>query len=197
MESPRQPDRATDQKLVRDFLDDPGSAANPLLDRLRIVPRILAALNVRRGRRLDDHELADLTQDVFLLVLRKLGGFFGHGSLDGWLYRICEFELFNRLRKRRRGPVLLDDLPHADEPTADGPVEGDGRVDRALERLGGYESQIIRMHLADELDFAVIAQRLGISVANTRTRYYRGLTRLQEMLAPGAPDGSEGGGGEP
>ena len=76
-----------DRRTVRDFLDNPAAGADSLLARLQLVPRVLAALNQRRGGRLDAHELADLAQDVVLLVLRKLDTFFGAGSFDGWLYR--------------------------------------------------------------------------------------------------------------
>jgi RNA polymerase sigma-70 factor (ECF subfamily) len=186
MDSPRHQYEA-DLVIVREFLDNPASASNPLLERLRIVPRILAALNARCGGRLDSHELADLTQDVFLLVLRKLDGFFGNGSLDGWLYRMCEFELLNRLRKRRRGPVLLGELPAEAEPATCDPPEPEGLVAAALQRLGGYEAQIIHLRLEDELDFEAIGERLQITAANAKTRYYRGLARLQSMLARHAP----------
>src|SRR5262245_15499998 len=159
MDPPRQ--HEADLEIVRDFLDNPGGAADPLLARLRIVPRILAVLNLRRGSRLDDHELADLAQDVFLLVLRKLDSFFGNGgSLDGWLYRICEFELLNSLRKRRRSPVLLDEVPPAAEPAVADPGGDEGQVAQALQRLGGYEAEIIRLRLQEELAFEEIAARL-------------------------------------
>jgi RNA polymerase sigma-70 factor (ECF subfamily) len=172
---------------VRDFLDNPAAGAEALLARLQFVPRMLAALNQRRGGRLDVHELADLSQDVVLLVLRKLNTFFGAGSLDGWLYRICELELLNRLRKRRRGPVLVEEWAADADSAAAGSPNDDDRVALALQRLGGYEAEIIRLRVQEDLTFEEIAARLGVTAANAKTRYYRGLARLQAMLADLAP----------
>ena len=176
-----------DRRIVRDFLDNPAAGADLLLARLQLVPRVLAALNQRRGGRLDAHDLADLAQDVVLLVLRKLDTFFGAGSFDGWLYRVCELELLNRLRKRRRGPMLVEEWTADAEPAAvDGP-DDDGRVALALHRLGGYEAEIIRLRVQEDLGFEEIAARLRVTAANAKTRYYRGLARLQTMLADLAP----------
>jgi len=189
--APRQMDairqHEVDRRIVRDFLDNSAAGAEALLARLQLVPRVLAVLNQRRGGRLDAHELADLSQDVVLLVLRKLDTFFGAGSFDGWLYRICELELLNWLRKRRRGPVLVEDWTADAEPAGPGAANDDGRVALALHRLGGYEAEIIRLRVQEDMPFEEIAARLRVTPANAKTRYYRGLARLQEMLADLAP----------
>src|ERR1700712_6055437 len=36
----------------------------------------------------DEDEADDITQEVFVRVCRKLSGFRGDGSFEGWLYRI-------------------------------------------------------------------------------------------------------------
>src|SRR5262249_45984738 len=126
--------------------------------------------------------------DVVLLVLRKLDTFFGAGSLDGWLYRICELELLNRLRKRRRGPVLMAEWTADAEPAADDTDDADDyRVALALQRLGGCGAEIIQLRVQEELGFEEIAARLRVTAANAKPRYYRGLARLQAMLADLAP----------
>lgn len=175
-------DPADDLALVRGFLADPVRSAAAMAERLLIVARILLLLNRRRAAGLDAHELADLVQDVTLLALRKLAAFQGRGTLDAWLYALCEYELLNRARRVRRQRLrertdaeVVEQLAASDAP----PDEG---VQAALLRLGGYEADIIRMRCVEQLDFTVIAATLQLSVPNVKSRYYRGLQRLQHAF---------------
>jgi len=46
----------------------------------------------------DQDEAEDVTQEVFVRVYRKLGGFRGDGSLDAWIYRITRRIAFRARR---------------------------------------------------------------------------------------------------
>jgi RNA polymerase sigma factor (sigma-70 family) len=70
----------------------------------------------------DQDEAEDVTQEVFVRVYRKLGGFRGDGSLDAWIYRITRRVA---LRSRRPLPRAFDDA--ADEVYVTDPGS---RVDR-------------------------------------------------------------------
>jgi DNA-directed RNA polymerase specialized sigma24 family protein len=96
------------------------------------------------------------------------------------LYALCDFELLNHCRRVRKQRAR----ERSGTEPADLPVKGDDpqlrdTVQAALVRLGGYEADIIRMHCLDGLDFTAIAASLGLSVSNVKSRYYRGLQRLQ------------------
>jgi RNA polymerase sigma-70 factor (ECF subfamily) len=54
----------------------------------------------------DQDEAEDVTQEVFVRVYRKLGGFRGDGPLDAWIYRITRRVA---LRSRRSLPHHVDD----------------------------------------------------------------------------------------
>lgn len=153
-------------------------------ERMLCVPRFLSALNRRRGYALDEHDLADLVNDTVVIALRKLGEFEAHVPLEGWLYRLCHFELLNALRRRARerrrviGVEDEDSLP-ADEPPDE---HRHDEVHRALERLGGVEAETVRMKHFDALTFPEIGARLSISTNTVKTRYYRGLQKLEQIL---------------
>src|SRR5215510_15745443 len=51
----------------------------------------------------DRDEAEDVTQEVFIRVYRKLGGYRGDGPLDAWLYRITRRVA---LRARRTTPPV-------------------------------------------------------------------------------------------
>ena len=63
-------------------------------------------------RLLDDPaDAPDVTQEVFIKVFCKIGGFRGDCSLKSWLYRIAINEALNRrrwFRRHRRAEILMD-----------------------------------------------------------------------------------------
>lgn len=157
---------------------------------LQCVPRILAAHNARLGHPLRRDDLADVVQDVSLLILRKLPAYAGHAPLVGWIYRLCCFELMNamrrRVRQRRRfaAAEVAEDIP---DPTIDREsqawIERD-RLLRAIERVGGVEADLLILKHFEDLTFAEIGRVLDLSPNTVKTRYYRGLTQLEQIVRP-------------
>lgn len=162
--------------------------------RIRCVPRMLAALNARRGRPFPDHDLADLAQDTIVIALRKLPSFQPIAPLEAWLYRLCQYEFLNALRRKRRRRE--DPAGDQVETVATQATPERSRFDRlhlALERLGGIEADIIRLKHFDELTFAAIAERLAEPENTIKTRYYRGRRRLEELLGAKTEEDDEEG----
>lgn len=127
----------------------------------------------------------DLTQNIFLAVLRSVGGFDGRrASFRTWLYRIAANKVIDQRRRRR--PLLLDPDLEALLPAA-----GDFTLrvqDRALlEQIEAYISaldpglqRIFRLRLYGEWTFPEIAAALGQPEAAVKSQYYRLLGRLRE-----------------
>jgi DNA-directed RNA polymerase specialized sigma24 family protein len=79
-----------------------------------------------------------------------------------------------------------------DPPAAEPVVQTDDSVHAALLRLGGYEADIIRMRCLEGLEFGAIAAALRLSVPNVKSRYYRGLQRLQHSFGGARRRAAEG-----
>jgi RNA polymerase sigma factor (sigma-70 family) len=176
-------DAASELAFVRDVLAGREAAVVTFEERMLCVPRILGALNRRRGRPLDDHDLADLVQDTLLIVLRKLREFRAFVPLEGWIYRLCEFEFRNAVRRSGRQPQPRSEFSQlaatGSEPTAG---HAHDELYRALDELGGVESEVIRMkHLAG-FTFQEAAAKLTIPVNTAKTRYYRGMAKLAARM---------------
>ena len=164
--------------------------AEPLLGRGRDVAHGLHVL-----RRLTAYEynntlrdLLDLAQDAGVALLHKLECFDGRGELDGWIYGICRFEFLNAVRRVRRRPRPVDDfvLEAAAEPSETS-LEAEryaSDIERGLATLADDERAVVRLKHFDGLTFDAIAARYGISPNTAKTRYYRGLRKLQEFMAP-------------
>jgi RNA polymerase sigma-70 factor (ECF subfamily) len=181
-------DPAADLALVRGVLAGSESARVQFEECLQCVPRILAAHNARLGHPLRRDDLADVVQDVSLLILRKLPGYAGRAPLVGWIYRLCSLELMNAMRRRWRqqrrfaNPTAAEE---AEDPLADREstawIERD-RLLRAIERVGGVESDLLVLKHFEDLTFVEIGRLLGLAPSTVKTRYYRGLDQLEQIL---------------
>ena len=153
---------------------------------MRCVARILAALNRKYGRQLDEPELEDLAQDTTIAVWRKLDRYDGRAALETWVYRFCFLELMKRLRQRRSGLALIEDLPErADHEPLAPPVSHASdheEVYRGLARLDPDEAAIVRLRFFEELTFEEAGARLGIPDNTAKSRFYRGIRKLKELL---------------
>ncbi len=103
------------------------------------------AFTWRNLRRLGvrDSQLRDATQDVFLVVHRRLGDFEGRGSLRAWLYSIVV-----RVASQYRRTRLRKELEHSEDPDGVADTTRLGPEDSA----GQNEDVRLLMELLDALD---------------------------------------------
>ena len=177
-------DHLADRELVRAVLDGDPRAIETLVQRLRCIPRILSLLNQRVGNALGPEDLGDLTQDTLARLWPRMVRYNGQAALETWFYGFCFNGFMNALRKGSRAltPAALSDQV----ASPDGPVALDyDRLHHGLEQLGEHEARVIRLKYFDDLTFEEIGGRLGISPNTAKTRHYRGMRRLEELLRRG------------
>jgi RNA polymerase sigma-70 factor (ECF subfamily) len=146
-------------------------------------------------RRVYDADVAlDLTAEIFAQAYSGRRRF--RGSTDdeaaGWLYTIVRRQLSRYFRRgtaerkalQRLGieaPTLDDEQRSAIESLAGlGELQTALRVE--LERLSGSQRDAIRLRVIEELSYADVATRLGISEHAARARVSRGLRALAAAL---------------
>ncbi len=160
------------------------AAVEAFLERLKCVPRMLAFKNSQLGSPLNRIELEDVSQDILLAVWRKLDQYTGQGNLESWVYRFCFLELMARIRSLGRQQRLLRDAA-LDAPAAGRPPPDPVRYEemyRCLNALGNPVADVIRLKHFEELTFEEIAERLQVSTNTAKTRYYRALPQLRQLL---------------
>ncbi len=177
---------SSDEALVRGVLQQDPSAREQFVARMRCVPRILATLNARHGRTLDDEMLADLAQDTVVIVWRKLTEYRDPGPLEAWVYGIAYLEFRNACRRwarSRKRHVPLSDVSHVGSTQESEPDQpGSNDIELALSRLDPEDSSIIRLRHDHDLSFDAIGARLGMPMNTAKTRYHRSLRALREWL---------------
>jgi len=145
----------------------------------------------------------EVTQDVFMTIVRKGDTFQGRSALSTWLYRVAANAALNRRRgKRRTVEVSLEEqLPTF---RADGHRQGDraflladwsedpevnalaGETRRTLERgldsLPADYRAVLLLRDVEDLSNEQAAEILGESVAAVKTRLHRARMALREQL---------------
>lgn len=132
----------------------------------------------------------DLTQEIFLAVLRALPTFDGRrASFRTWLFRIATNKSIDA-RRRTRPPA--QDLTDQDLPLeTDFVAQVEDRL--LLEAIEAYVSAlapqtqaVYRLRLYGEKSFLEIAAILNQSEAAVKAQYYRLMGRLRKEFAPDA-----------
>jgi RNA polymerase sigma-70 factor (ECF subfamily) len=178
-----------DVQMVDEAVRGSPAGAERLAERLKCIPRILAAYNHRLGGPLDTHDIADLTQDTTVVILGKLGDYEGRSSIEGWIYRICSFEIMNAVRRKRRLPRPTEDALERKDRAVDvtdipAGTERFDDVHSALGKIQRNEADVIRLKHFEDLTFDEIGSLEGLPSSTVKARYYRGIASLERMLGP-------------
>jgi len=156
-------------------------------------------LAVRITRSAEDAEEA--VQDAFWSVIRKIDTFRGDSAFGSWLYRIVTNAAYQKVRGRsnRRADISLDEVlpsfhddgqhaalildwsPRVDDPS----VQFDLRValSSAIDELPPEYRAPVVLRDVEGRSMGEIADSLGISVANAKTRVHRARLYLRKRLA--------------
>jgi RNA polymerase sigma-70 factor (ECF subfamily) len=129
----------------------------------------------------------DLAQDAFLKAMGKGSSYHAWGSFEGWLKKIAVNEALMYLRDRPE-TMALDEGMAVEEPMADEPQEV--KVDFSQEELLEFirnlpvkQRTVFNLYAVEHWSHKQIAQKLDISVANSKVLLSRARAELQGMLA--------------
>jgi RNA polymerase sigma factor (sigma-70 family) len=131
----------------------------------------------------DAHATEDLLSETFLAALRGLATYrAGRIPFRWWLYRIATNAANRRLRRLRRGEVMLDSADELPDRNADGrdPLEAD-HVRALLKRLKPRHAEVLVLHYLEELELAEIAAVLGCRLGTVKSRLDRARRELRRI----------------
>jgi len=148
----------------------------------------------------DDADAEDAVQEAYLAAYRNIGSFRGGAKLSTWLGRIVINEAYGRLRKQKRGAVVVPFEPNErGEPRIQ---EGDMAVDvtghpevaamrselrqlleRKIDELQEQFRTVFMLRDVEELTVEETAECLDVPAATVRTRAFRARALLRASLA--------------
>ncbi|MBI3664761.1 MAG: sigma-70 family RNA polymerase sigma factor [Acidobacteria bacterium] len=151
----------------------------------------------------DSGDAADVTQEVFLKVFRKIGEFRGDCSLKTWIYRIAVHEASNLRRwffRHRRGEFSLEENHEGRAAFLDVLVDTqENQYEQVLrqERMRAVEKALFQLKESfrvavvlrdiEGLSYEEIAEITGVSLGTVKSRIMRGREALKTRLLPPEP----------
>jgi RNA polymerase sigma-70 factor (ECF subfamily) len=147
----------------------------------------------------------ELTQEVFLGLLRSRGSWRQESSFKTYVYRIALNQCASEAR--RADFRKLDPLERPDGSTVDVAGEGPGPdsetsrreeaelVTRALEQIDPDQREVIILREYQGLAYEEIAEITGVALGTVKSRLFRAKLELKRLLEPilGAAPGEPGG----
>jgi len=138
----------------------------------------------------------DLTQEVFLRILRKASSFRGSGSFKAWMFNIARNITLDHLRSAQRrgntGPIEESMEPMIENRTAEQAASGSQSMDvlaKALARLPASVQEIIWLGRFEFDSYEELGQALGCKAGAARVRMHRAMQQLNSAYVSvnGAP----------
>jgi RNA polymerase sigma-70 factor (ECF subfamily) len=174
----------SDEQLVAAAREGDAAAMDALLrrhfDRIHAVCRRIAGAS---------RDADDAAQEAAIRIVRNLDSFDGRSTFATWAYRIATNSALDELRKRGRRPQLqLVDQGTVAEPRDDlAQRELEGVADRlaidaALRELPEEFRVPVVLRDVGGLDYADIADELGVPIGTVKSRIARGRRQLLERL---------------
>jgi RNA polymerase sigma-70 factor (ECF subfamily) len=144
------------------------------------------------------HDAEDLLQELFLRLVRMIGGYEHDGRFDGWVFRIATNLVRDRVRRAKTAGggqtaprVGADEVrsieEHPDvaaaEPTQEmHRAEQIDQLQQAIARLPDAEREVILLRHFSQMSFREIADVMGTPLGTALARAHRGLARLRGLM---------------
>ena len=186
--------RDPDIRLMLRVRDDDDAAFAELVERFQ--HRLVAVMHHLVGSM---HEAEDLAQEVFLRVYRIRKKYRPKAKFSTWLFTIANNLALNSLRDRKRRPVLPLEV-HESGPLGPRPFENSSRdlsetpsaglrhkelaevIRLALDGLNERQRMAIVLNKFEDMNYAEIAEVMGLSTKAVKSLLSRARTRLREAL---------------
>lgn len=187
---------ARDRELIERVARGDTSAHRQVFD--RYYSRVLAF--VRRRLR-DDSLCEEVASDVFFEVWRNAASFRGESEVHSWIFGIAHFKALSARRHQgqlKRASVIPTDNDvmqnFAETEELSETLESRDemrRMMRALQALPEGQREVIRLAFIDGRSYQEIAEELGITEGNVKTRVNRARARLRTTLQREPEGGTE------
>ena len=144
-----------------------------------------------------ESEAEDATQEVFVVLLRRLRSFRRECAFSTWLYRLARNQIIDyRRRAPRRRPHVGDDVlrdvpdggPLADPQRVMAAGQERARLMRLVERLGEPQRVVVHLYYWQEQSVAEISELLEIGASTVRSHLFRARRNLAAALREDGQD---------
>ena len=173
-----------DKKLVSDFLAGDETAFN------KLVSKYQQRIYWHARRMTNNHIDADeITQEVFIVMYKKLRSFKFDSSLYTWIYRITSTRSLNLLRKKKIKNFFSIEDSEVLQLSSDKDIvhsyddkERLEKLEKILNKLPVKQREVFSLRHFDELTYEEISNITGKSVGGLKANYFHALKKVTELM---------------
>jgi RNA polymerase sigma-70 factor (ECF subfamily) len=147
---------------------------------LEVVHRLGLARATITSLILDAALVDDVAQLTLMTVERRIGTFEGRSKFRTWLFTVARNTAIGELRRRHDEPV--DEIPEPEGTRFSSMVASRMKIETLIDGLGEPYTETLRLQLFDNLDYATIADRLGVPIGTVRSRLAKAKVLLRSAL---------------
>ena len=134
-----------------------------------------------------DQDVAqDLTQNVFLRMIRYRHTYRTGHSFQTWIFQIARNVFTDHYQQTKAFSVMHSDVETVHDKLADPQEEiqrqeRENVLHRSLERLDAEQRELIVLTRFQQMKYEEVADLLGLSVANVKVKVHRAINRLRVL----------------
>jgi len=173
----------TDEELVHSAQKGKQDAFVLLYE--RYLPNIMARVRFK----IPEGDVEDVTQEIFIAVLKSLGGFKGQSKFSTWIWTITNRKIVDYYRSHKSNRIEQDDYEEvvtrnlSKHPTSSDSSQDDlVTVKHALGTLPQNYQDILLMRFVDDMPFNEIALHNGQSLEATKSLFRRSVAALAKKV---------------
>lgn len=179
---PLAPDHRSDDELMRLAADGQRAAYEVLVRRHQARLRAFCARWSGSAVVGDD-----LAQECFVEVWQQRKSYVAQGKFPSYLFRIAANRCKNQRRREQRQQALTEASAreaHAEPPSSErfAVRQRHQRLQHGLAKLPELQREAVLLRYSAELDYAEIADLLGVPEPTLRSRVFSGLMKLRRLL---------------
>jgi len=139
---------------------------------------------------LNNHLDADeVTQEVLIVMYKKLSSFNFKSSLFTWIYKIAATRSLNYLKRNKIKKFFSFDNFNEAEFKTNNDIINDiankdkiKRINKVLEKIPPKQRQVFVFRNYDELSYEEISEITGVSVGGLKANYFHALKKIMEQI---------------
>ena len=177
-------DFVEDKDLVKEFLDGNEIAFRTIVDRYskKIYWHARGMLN-------NHFDADEVTQEVIIVLYKKLCTFNFNSALYTWIYRITSTRTLNFIKKKK----IKELFSISDEKYENLKSESDilknfeqkdeiERIEKALQKISIKQREVFIMKSFEDMSYKEISEITGKSIGGLKANYFHALKKITELL---------------
>lgn len=126
----------------------------------------------------------DCYQETWLAALRAYPRVRDASNLRGWVFTVAHRKAIDHVRRERRQPLAVGEVPEAAQAAAPEKAARDGDLWSQVRKLPSKQRAAIALRFLADAGYGDISTAMGTSEEAARRNVYEGLERLRMEYRP-------------